>query len=161
MKLSKTMEKAVARMAGGAGLKRVAGGVWSTQACAGSGGGRPGWCCGASTVAALEKRELIHAPGQEHLPWQEREWTLVAQDGNEQDSMETECGPGYCHGPAQGARVEAAESASPTRPQDGQQRTREAAYFKALLGGFAGDPVGYWLEAEAEISGRLERSSAG
>ena len=139
MKLSDAMREVLDRLACGARLKRYGScSSWSTDG-AGADGGKPGWHCAASTVAALERRGLIHSPGQDDRPWSEREFVL-----KHQDLCEAVNDP----------------SPMPTSVHDAWQQLHDAIQKEAFLISMErqdGDAYGHWFEAERRV---LERHEA-
>ena len=134
MKLSGAMREVLDRLADGARLRRISGASWSTEE-PGVDGHRPAWCCTASTVAALERRGLIRAIGEDGSPWSEREFVLKVQGERAADTS---------------------ASMIPSTMANGclHEAIQKEAYFISLQRQ-DGDVQGHWLEAERRILGRL------
>jgi|GEM_PF-4610072 len=139
MKLSGAMREVLDRLADGARLRRISGASWSTEE-PGVDGHRPAWCCAASTVAALERRGLIRAVGQDDRPWSEREFVLDGQSAR--------------------AAVPSA-TMNPSTMVNGclHQAIQVEAYFISTQRQ-DGDAYGHWLEAERRLLCRLAGDGA-
>lgn len=140
MKLSGAMREVLDRLAGGARLRRISGSSWSTDEPPVN-GHRPAWCCTSSTVAALLRRGLIQAAGQEGRPWLEQEFVLKGQDGI-----------------ASGTTVEIMDPLTSMNCSLHEAIQKEA--YLISMQRQDGDAHGHWLEAERRLLGRLSGGGA-
>lgn len=136
MKLSGSMKQVLLHLERGARLMR-ADGAWIARMMENPEDDAQALTCTRATVVALQRRGLIRAPGQDDLPWEQRQWVLssVARRGPGLDATH--------------------RGRQPMGREELRDRIREAAYLKAEADGFRRDADTYWLEAEQEVHAGL------